>query len=190
MRTLTTAIAAASLLVASLIACGGGESTPPPQTPTAPSATPAADAAAPATSSTAATPAPATDAGAPATVEKPKDPEAPKFASLPKDKKVEVMSQKVVPNLGKDFKEFDGKRFGTFNCATCHGPKKNEDPHKVLPKLTLSNGGFEKLSKKHPEMMKFMAEKVTPAMAGMMGEKPFDPATHQGFGCGGCHEVK
>ena len=48
-------------------------------------------------------------------------------------------------NVGKDFGDFDAKRFGSFGCATCHGPKKNEDPHKVLPKLTMSNGGMEKI---------------------------------------------
>jgi hypothetical protein len=26
-------------------------------------------------------------------------------------------------------------------------------------------------------------------MANAMGAKPFDPATHQGFGCAGCHTV-
>lgn len=119
-----------------------------------------------------------------------KEPETVKFHDLPKDKKVEVMMQKVVPNVGKDFKDFDGKRYASFGCATCHGPQKKEDPHKVLPKLTMSNGGMEKMQKNKPEIFKFMAEKVVPDMAAAMGEKPFDPATKQGFGCGGCHEVK
>jgi hypothetical protein len=35
-----------------------------------------------------------------------------------------------------------------------------------------------------------MSEKVVPDMAAALGEKPFDPATNTGFGCGGCHEVK
>lgn len=181
MRTLHTAIVAASLLVASLIACGGGETnTPPPATPSTPATTETPNAEAPPTTA---------DAGAPV-AEKPAEPEPVKFDDLPKDKKLEIMSTKVVPNVGKDFKEFDGKRYASFGCATCHGPKKNESPHKVLPKLTLSNGGLEKLQQKKPEVFKFMAEKVTPHMAEALGEKPFDPATHQGFGCAGCHEVK
>jgi hypothetical protein len=40
-----------------------------------------------------------------------------------------------------------------------------------------------------PAIMKFMGEQVVPAMATAMGEPPFDPATHKGFGCGGCHAV-
>ena len=43
---------------------------------------------------------------------------------------------------------------------------------------------------KKPEIVKFMSEKVVPDMANALGEKPFDPATKQGFGCAGCHEVK
>jgi cytochrome c553 len=192
-RTVTTAFLAASVLVASLIACGGGETTnPPPNTAQTP----------PASSSNAPgfTNPPSDGGGAPGPTassqpgpEKPtvKEPEpTPKFDSLPKEKKVEIMSTKVVPNVGKDFKEFDAKRFATFGCATCHGPKKNEDPHKVLPKLTMSNGGFEKMQQKKPEIVKFMSEKVVPDMANALGEKPFDPATKQGFGCAGCHEVK
>ena len=40
------------------------------------------------------------------------------------------------------------------------------------------------------EVANFMATKVVPAMAAAMGEKPYDPATHQGFGCAGCHTVE
>jgi hypothetical protein len=186
-RTISTAFALASVLVASLIACGGGDQQPP-TTPTAPSASSAPTASAP-TASASATTAPtaaAPDAGAPSVA----DTATPHFNDLPKDKKIEIMSKKVVPNVGKDFKDFNAKEFGDFGCTTCHGPKKNQDPHQVLPKLTFSNGGFDKMKAKHPDMVKFMQEKVLPDMAAALGEKQMDPATKQGFGCGGCHEIK
>jgi hypothetical protein len=41
-----------------------------------------------------------------------------------------------------------------------------------------------------PEMAKFMVSSVAPEMAQAMGMKPFDPQTHQGFGCGGCHTIE
>ena len=107
------------------------------------------------------------------------------FDTLSREEKAKVMMTKVVPNVGKAFKEHDGKKFEKFGCAVCHGPQKKDDPHKVLPKLTFSNGGLEKLQKSKPEMMKFMHEKVVPAMAEALGEKPYDPATKQGFGCAG-----
>ena len=174
-----------ALTTSALLACGGSQ---PAANPPAPSVD--VDASAPSDDTSAEAGAPtgeAADAGATPTVAAT---DAPKFDDLPKDKKVEVMATKVVPDVGKLFKEHNAKKFDKFGCATCHGPQKKDDPHKVLPKLTLSNGGFEKLSKQKPEMMKFMGEKVVPAMAAALGEKPFDPATKQGFGCAGCHTVE
>ena len=99
------------------------------------------------------------------------------------------MKTVVQPEMGKVFQEYDGKRYGDFGCATCHGPKK-QDPHMALPPLVLSGDGFQKLTAAKPAIMKFMTEKVAPAMAASMRQKPFDPATHTGFGCGGCHKVQ
>ena len=175
-----------ALTTSALLACGGSQPAANPPAPatdvdaSAPAETDtSAEAGAPTSSSDGA------DGGAPSVAAT----DAPKFDDLPKDKKVEVMATKVVPEVGKLFKEHNAKKFDKFGCATCHGPQKKDDPRKVLPKLTLSNGGFEKLSKQKPEMMKFMGEKVVPTMAAALGEKPFDPATKQGFGCAGCHTV-
>jgi cytochrome c551/c552 len=169
--------AALTLSASILYACGGSQPAPADPSPTPP-----------AVETTVPTPTAGAGAAAPAAPEEKSSAEA-NFASLPKDKKVEVMMNKVVPNVGKLFKEHDAKKYGSFGCATCHGPQKNEDPHKVLPKLTLSNGGYEKLAKAKPQVVKFMADKIVPAMAEALGDKPFDPATKQGFGCGGCHAV-
>lgn len=166
-----------ALSTSTLVACGGAQppATPPPSMEVdAGGAEPTAEAGAP-TENAAGPHAAATEEAA--------------FDDLPKEKKVEVMQSKVVPSIGRLLKEHDGKKFEKFGCASCHGPQKKDDPRDVLPKLTLSNGGFEKLSKQKPEMMKLMSEKVVPAMAAALGEKPFDPTTKQGFGCAGCHKV-
>ncbi len=105
------------------------------------------------------------------------------------DQKLQHMKTVIRPTMGKLFTAYDAKDFADFGCGTCHGPNK-EDTHKALPKLTLSGDGFKKLSTTKPAVMKFMVETVTPAMATAMGEPPFDPATHKGFGCGGCHTVQ
>ena len=171
-----------ALTTSALFACGGSQpAANPPATDTGvstPDVSKAVPGAAPSTEA---------DAGATPSVA---ETDAPHFDDLPQDKKVEVMATKVVPNVGKLFKEHDAKKFDKFGCATCHGPQKKDDPRKVLPKLTLSNGGSEKLAKQKPEMMKFMGEQVVPAMAAALGEKPFDPATNKGFGCAGCHTVE
>ena len=36
-------------------------------------------------------------------------------------------------------------------------------------------------------MTKFMMEKVVPEMVSLLGVSKYDPATHKGFGCFGCH---
>ena len=111
------------------------------------------------------------------------------FKSATDEQKLNHMRTVIQPTMGALFKTFDGKKYGEFGCVTCHGEKK-EDPHKALPKLTLSGDGFKKLFAEKPVVMKFMTEQVTPVMAKSMGEPPFDPATHKGFGCGGCHTVQ
>jgi nucleoid-associated protein YgaU len=167
---------AAALAVASaaLAACGGAE--PAPVTPQAPASAPApvataAPSAAPSAAPTAAAPTPGS------------------FATKSGEDKLKTMKMVVQPTMSKLFQAFDAKRFGGFGCKTCHGPTGKDDPHNALPKLTLSNGGFQKLMAEKPAIMKFMGEQVVPAMATAMGEPPFDPATHKGFGCGGCHAV-
>jgi hypothetical protein len=111
------------------------------------------------------------------------------FKEMTQEQKVNHMKTVIRPVMGQVFTEYDAKKYGDFGCGTCHGERK-EDPHKVLPRLTLSGDGFQKLSAEKPALMKFMGEKVTPAMAKAMGEAPFDPATRKGFGCGGCHTVQ
>ena len=175
-----------ALGVAGAAACA--PSTPEPMTPAASaapamSAAPAVASGAPVASGT-----PATAPTAAAAVTGPAPAATPAFSTMTNEQKLQHMKAVIRPEMGKVFSDYDAKRYGEFGCRTCHGEKK-QDPHVALPKLTLSGDGFQKLMAAKPAIMKFMSEKVTPQMAVAMGEKPFDPATHQGFGCGGCHTV-
>jgi pyruvate/2-oxoglutarate dehydrogenase complex dihydrolipoamide acyltransferase (E2) component len=169
-----------SFSVAALLtlgACGGS--------PAAPAAAPAE----PATSAEpAASAAPAESAAAPT----PEAPAAPPHdvwtKDMTKDQEVAFMKKNVVPDMGPIFKAFNADHYANFGCKTCHGPA-YQNPHDYLPKLVFKDGKITAFEKK-PEIAKFMAEKVTPAMATAMGAKPFDMQTHEGFGCGGCHTVK
>ncbi len=98
------------------------------------------------------------------------------------------MKKVVVPRMGKVFEGHDAARYDDFGCKTCHGPA-SADPHAFLPKLATKDGKITAFAEK-PAVSKFMAESVVPAMAEAMGEPPYDPATGQGFGCGGCHTVE
>lgn len=99
------------------------------------------------------------------------------------------MKKKVVPAMSKTFQEFDAKKYETFDCKTCHGPAFKPHPVDFLPELHMKDGKLVEAAE-HPEMAKFMSEKVSPQMAALFGKKPYDPATNEGFGCGGCHKIK
>ncbi len=161
-----------SLALVFAVACGGGaaegtqNTTPTPSASAAPSAAPSASA-----STAATTTAPATGWS----------------DDMSKDQKVAFMKANVVPKMGPVFQEKDKAKWAEVGCKTCHGPN-HKAPKDFLPHLTMKDGKMTAFADK-PEMAKFMMDKVTPAMAGALGEKPYDMQTHQGFGCGGCHAI-
>jgi hypothetical protein len=110
------------------------------------------------------------------------------------EERAEYMKKKVLPKMKAEFIAFDAKEFGEMNCATCHGEgakdKTFKMPNPGLPKLPATEEGFKALTEKHPEAVAFMRTKVVPPMAAFVGESPYDPKTHQGFGCFECHTKK
>jgi cytochrome c553 len=108
--------------------------------------------------------------------------------SMTMEQKSAFMKARVVPSMAPVFKAADPKEFAEVECKTCHGPEYKE-PKEFLPKLTMKDGKITSFAEK-PEISKIMAEKVVPEMAKAMGLPPYDPATHQGFGCGGCHAIE
>jgi hypothetical protein len=110
------------------------------------------------------------------------------------DERMAYMKKTVFPRMRAEFAAFDPKDFGEMNCATCHGDgakdKTFKMPNPKLPKLPGSEEGFKKLSEEHPDVTRFMMTKVVPQMAAFLGEEPYDPKTHQGFGCFRCHTKK
>jgi hypothetical protein len=98
------------------------------------------------------------------------------------------MKLKVVPRLGAVFHAADENRYASFGCVTCHGPK-FQLPKDFLPKLTMKAGKITAFAEK-PQIAQFMAQKVAPEMAVVLGKPPFDPATGKGFGCMGCHAIE
>jgi len=139
----------------------------------------------------------ATQAAAPASQPStPATPESAGPASAPaawrddmsKEEKGAFMKAKVAPRLGAVFQAADANRYAKFGCVTCHGPK-FQTPKDYLPKLTMKGGKITAFADK-PQVAQFMAQKVMPEMAAVLGKPPFDPATGKGFGCPGCHTVE
>ncbi len=106
---------------------------------------------------------------------------------LSREEKTAFMKVHVEPRMSKVFKEMDPTRHADFGCKTCHGPVIGF-PRDFLPKLAMQEGKLTAFADK-PQVAKFMAEKVVPEMASILGKPPFDPATKQGFGCKGCHTI-
>lgn len=173
LRTLAFAVLA-PLLPLAFVACDGAAAPPAvPPVPSAsaapsPSAAPAASSAAPAASS-------AANDAVPATWKEAKT----------RDQQMAFMKAKVLPAAQK---AWEGSKNPEVTCKTCHGPKYVE-PKAFLPKLTMKDGKITAFAEK-PEIAKAMATKVVPTVAAAMGEKPYDPATHEGFGCAGCHTIE
>jgi hypothetical protein len=148
------------IAAAALLACGGGQ--PAPATPEGPGAEPAAE-----------------GEGSADLVWK---------DDMPVKDKGLFMKKKVMPAMSKSFKEFDAKEYADFSCKTCHGPQMKPKPVDFLPELNIKDGKMKE-AEEHPELAKFMHEKVVPEMAALFGKPPYDPATNSGFGCGGCHKI-
>jgi hypothetical protein len=108
--------------------------------------------------------------------------------SMSDQQKAEFMKKKVVPTMAKTFQEFDAKKYADFGCKTCHGPQFKPHPVDFLPELHVKDGKLVEADE-HPELAKFMGEKVSPQMAEIFGKKPYDPQTKEGFGCAGCHKM-
>ena len=104
-----------------------------------------------------------------------------------KDKGV-FMKKKVMPAMTKSFQEHDSKEFADFSCKTCHGPQMKPHPVDYLPALNIKGGKMAE-AEEHPELAKFMHDKVVPEMAALFGKPVYDPKTQQGFGCNGCHKI-
>ena len=150
-----------------VVACGGSSSSPPAApAPAAPSPVGSAGEAGP--------------------------PPSGKWSDFNRDQRMAYMKKVVLPKMKETFVAFDAKDFEHFTCMTCHGGGAKDGsfkmPNPELPRLN-PEGGFKKHVDKHPEMTKFMMTKVLPDMAQLLNTQPYDPKTHLGFGCFGCHAI-
>jgi len=112
--------------------------------------------------------------------------------SMNYEEKEWYMVGKVHPVMRQVFQTYDKEKYEgeKFECAPCHGPNAAEKKYK-MPGEHLSPvpqyGSPDWKAMENAKIVKFMLHRVNPAMASLIGEQSFDPATGQGFNCWGCH---
>jgi hypothetical protein len=192
-----SALASILTAFAAVAACGGAQQEPTTPAPTSASAEPSgASAAEVASAAPSASAAP--EASAVASASEPAAPPGPPgdgdwTGKWSHDWKMAYMKSDVMPKMAELFKGFDAKHYSDMKCKACHGAGAEDGsfkmPNPELPKLDIKHG-LKADKAKHPKAVKFMMEKVEVQMAGLLGEKPFDMKTKQGFGCLNCHTAK
>ncbi|MFL5346933.1 MAG: hypothetical protein ACJ8AT_19290 [Hyalangium sp.] len=119
------------------------------------------------------------------------------WKDMTKPQRGRYMFMVVMPKMKEVFQAFDNKKFAQVTCATCHGPDARDRsfsmPNPELFALPPPEE-FGPVMQKEPEWVKFMAEKVKPQMATLLGVKEYDPQNSNPqpgtFSCNNCHTVK
>lgn len=106
--------------------------------------------------------------------------------------KQDWMGAEVLPRMAPLFEEFDPERFANFSCDGCHGSYANgrnfEMPNPDI--LTLHPSGSpeqQQMVQDHPQMVRFMFNRVVPTMQTLLGAPDYDAETQTGFTCFACH---
>jgi hypothetical protein len=164
------------ILGAALSAVTCAESQPAAPPPATPAAAASAAAAAPEAVAPAEAPAPGASVN---------------WAAMSKEHRKDYMKTVVMPQMKQTFIAFNADRYKSMTCVTCHGDGATDGkftmPNPKLPKLPNSPEGFQRLMASKPEVMQFMATKVKPQMAQLLGLPEFTPENKNGFGCFACH---
>ncbi len=119
-------------------------------------------------------------------------PETP-WHDMTHEQQVDWMVSNVLPIAAEDFAHYDADRYSAVTCATCHGANADavhyELPTAEIPPLpTPGTPNWERMSQ--TPAYTFMHDVVTPTMATLVGEEPYNPATNSGFGCFECHTMR
>jgi hypothetical protein len=101
------------------------------------------------------------------------------------------MRDAVMPAMRTMFHDYDAARFGHITCGTCHGENAAavhfRMPNGIMPLPAFGSEASNRAHAEHPRAFEFMGTRVVPAMSQILGVAPFNPATHEGFGCFSCH---
>ena len=112
-----------------------------------------------------------------------------RWQTMTRDKRYAYMKEVVTPQMSALFREFSPHAYARMDCTTCHGQRARTGHYEMPnPDLLLSEADAKSAWRETADAMDvFMARKVDPAMARLLGQRPCDPTTETGCGCFGCH---
>ncbi len=106
-----------------------------------------------------------------------------------KQQRQEFMGIYVFPKMKQVFQGKNAETYAEFKCQTCHGDDMEavgfKMPNDLYPLPTENT--IEAAKEYDAETTQFMMEQVVPTMVDVLGVKPYDPSTGEGFGCFSCH---
>lgn len=114
------------------------------------------------------------------------------WAEMSDQERGHYMGEKVLPVMTDLFMAYDAHEFADFGCETCHGTnaraREFEMPNPELPALYPTGTPEQhQMVQEHPNMVRFMFNKVLPTMQTLLGIEAYNEATHTGFSCYHCH---
>ncbi len=113
------------------------------------------------------------------------------WATMTHEQKADYMEHTVMPEMRSMFQAQNPTRFARFTCGTCHGANARavnfHMPNGIAP---LDPARVPAMFSTHTPMNDFMTQHVWPRMTQLLGAQPYNPETHQGFGCFGCHGTR
>lgn len=112
------------------------------------------------------------------------------WSDMDRAQRLAYMRETVMPEMAAMFREFDPERYADFGCASCHGENMQEVDFQMPNGLApLPPDQIGAMFQSDQPMAVFMTQRVWPKMVELLGAQPYDPETHQGFGCFGCHAI-
>ena len=116
------------------------------------------------------------------------------WAEKTRAQRQDYMGIYVVDRMAALFREWKPDEYAGvtgFRCQTCHGENFDKPPVDFhMPRVAFPLDPADPIgsaTRYDPEAAKFMVERVMPTMAELLGEKPYDEETKQGFSCFRCH---
>ena len=113
------------------------------------------------------------------------------WAEMTTDERGAYMAEHVLPTMTELFTAYYPERYADFSCKTCHGGDAREVsfhmPNGLPPLWPSGTPEQQQMVREHPDMARFMFNRVLPTMTQLLGQPAWDNVEKTGFSCYNCH---